>query len=154
MKLVQFRVNALAKLLPAVALLCSCQTVSNAMNPFYETPKPVALLGEMNDKALNGGANNIDGARKALEAMASYRDAHAPQPTYPVLQPAVIRLMWVPDHINKHGDLVPAHYYYLKVLKDRWAVQDAFELQDQLSPNGGSGGTAGLPFTPAEEASY
>ncbi|MBN8547977.1 MAG: hypothetical protein J0M12_01540 [Deltaproteobacteria bacterium] len=132
--------------------LCSCTTVSNAMNPFYETPPPVALLGEMNDHALNGGSNNEDGARKALTAMASYKSALPPQPVDPVIQPAVVRLMWIPDHLNKNGDLVPAHYYYLKVLKDRWAVQDAFELEGQLSPNKGTGATAGLPFVPESEA--
>jgi hypothetical protein len=46
--------------------------------------------------------------------------------------------MWVPDHLNSHGDLVPAHYYYLKVKKDEWAVTDAFELESQL--NGGASG--------------
>lgn len=134
--------------------LCSCNTVSNAMNPFYESPKPVALLGEMNDHALNGGSNNEDGARKALQQMASYKSALPPQPVDPVIQPAVVRLMWIPDHLNKSGDLVPAHYYYLKVLKDRWAVQDAFELEQQLSPNAPStnGGSNGLPFVPDLEA--
>jgi hypothetical protein len=134
----------------AAAALCSCNTVSNAMNPFYEEPKPVALLGEMNDHALNGGSNNETGARKALEAMASYKAAQAPQPNNPVIQPAVVRLMWIPDHLNKSGDLVPAHYYYLKVLKDRWAVTDAFELEQQLSPNGSGAASdsSGLPFVP------
>ena len=134
------------------ASLCSCNTVSNAMNPFYESPKPVAMLGEMNDNALNGGGNNEDGARKALQQMASYKSALPPQPVNPVIQPAVVRLMWIPDHLNKNGDLVPAHYYYLKVLKDRWAVQDAFELEQQLSPNAPTGGSAGLPFVPDVEA--
>lgn len=135
--------------------LCSCNTVSNAMNPFYETPPPVALLGEMNDHALNGGSNNEDGARKALEQMASYKSALPPQPVNPVIQPAVVRLMWIPDHLNKNGDLVPAHYYYLKVLKDRWAVTDAFELEGQLSPNSGGSSSSpsnGLPFVPDLEA--
>lgn len=149
MKFMRFSTPRLG-LVAAVAALCSCNTVSNAMNPFYETPPPVALLGEMNDRALNGGSNNEGGARKALEAMASYRSALPPQPTDPVIQPAVVRLMWIPDHLNKSGDLVPAHYYYLKVLKDRWAVQDAFELEEQLSPNRSNG--SGLPFVPSTEA--
>ncbi len=156
MKSMTATIKARLALLPVVALLCSCTTMSNAMNPFYEEPKPVALLGEMNDHALNGGSNNAQGARSALEAMASYRDAQTPQPVNPVLQPAVVRLMWIPDHLNKNGDLVPAHYYYLKVLKDRWAVSDAFELEQQLSPNSAaatsSGGANGLPFVPADEA--
>jgi hypothetical protein len=138
-------------MMPVIGLLCSCNTVSNAMNPFYETPPPVAMLGEMNDNALNGGSNNVSGARKALEAMASYRAAQTPQPVNPVIQPAVVRLMWIPDHLNKNGDLVPAHYYYLKVLKDRWAVQDAFELEQQLSPDR-STSSSGMPFVPAELA--
>jgi hypothetical protein len=40
--------------------------------------------------------------------------------------------MWIPDHLNKSGDLVPAHYYYLKVKGDQWALTDAFELENQL----------------------
>jgi hypothetical protein len=43
--------------------------------------------------------------------------------------------MWIPDHLNKSGDLVPAHYMHVRVLGDRWAVQDAFELEEQLNVN-------------------
>jgi hypothetical protein len=50
--------------------------------------------------------------------------------------------MWVPDHLNKAGDLVPAHYYYLKVRDDYWAVQDAFEMERQLHEEDGSGSSA------------
>jgi hypothetical protein len=50
--------------------------------------------------------------------------------------------MWVPDHLNAHGDLVPAHYYYLKVKKDSWALQDAFELEAQLGSSSGGNASA------------
>ena len=130
-------------------VLCSCGSISNTLNPFYETPPPEALLGEKNDSALNGEGGGSGGsgekARAALESMASYRRAHSPQPQDPVIQPAVVRLMWVPDHLNKNGDLVPAHYYYLKVLKDRWAVTDAFELEGQLGNS--KGDASNLPYT-------
>jgi hypothetical protein len=60
--------------------------------------------------------------------------------------------MWVPDHLNRHGDLVAAHYYYLRVMNDRWAVQDAFELEAQINNNSGidyapsgGGGAGGGP---------
>jgi hypothetical protein len=56
--------------------------------------------------------------------------------------------MWVPDHLNAHGDLVPAHYYYLKVLQDRWALQDAFELQGQL---GGTNNSSSIGYTLPED---
>jgi hypothetical protein len=102
------------------------------------------LLGEKNDHALLEGGAKVEKARQALEHMASYRRAQLPQPVNPVIQPAVVRLMWIPDHVNKHGDLVPGHYYYLKVLKDRWAVTDAFELENQL---GTTKDSATLPFT-------
>lgn len=109
------------------------------MNPFYESPPPEAYLGEKNDRALNATYEKAETARSALEHMATYRRANEPEPIHPVIQPAVVRLMWVPDHLNKSGDLVPPHYYYLKVLSDRWAVQDAFELESQLGPtNSGS----------------
>lgn len=121
------------------ASLCSCTAMSNMMNPFYESPKPVALLGEKSDKAINGQQSQVDAARAALEARASYQRVHTAKPDGPVMDPAIVRLMWIPDHLNQHGDLVPAHYYYLKVMEDHWAVTDAFELQAQLDRSQGSG---------------
>ncbi|RMD85888.1 MAG: hypothetical protein D6808_04430 [Candidatus Dadabacteria bacterium] len=118
----------------AVALLSGCSTVGKHLNPFQQPTDPIAYAGERTDKALNGTKEKELSARKALEQMASYKRAHSPQPVNPVMQPAVVRLMWIPDHLNSHGDLVPAHYYYLKVLKERWAVSDAFELEEQLGP--------------------
>ena len=123
-----------------------CASVGSMLNPFAESPKPVALLGEANDHAISGTKKSEDGARAALEAMSTYDRAHMPQPVNPVMQPAVVRLMWVPDHLNKNGDLVPAHYYYLKVLRDRWAVQDAFELEGQLNGPGGNSDVSNLPY--------
>jgi hypothetical protein len=118
--------------------------MGRVLNPFYETPSEVAYFGEKNDVALNDGSSGGKGdkARAALEAMGSYQRSMPAQPQNPVMQPAVVRLMWVPDHLNAHGDLVPAHYYYLKVKKDSWALQDAFELEAQLSGPGGGRGSA------------
>jgi hypothetical protein len=56
--------------------------------------------------------------------------------------------MWIPDHLNKSGDLVPAHYYYVKVLNDRWAVQDAFELEQQL---GSTKEASSMPFVYSDD---
>lgn len=130
----------------SVTALGGCTATSNMLNPFYEPPSETALLGERNDRALYDGGGSDDSARKALEAMASYRQSHTPPPQYPVLQPAVVRVMWVPDHLNKNGDLVPAHYYYLKVLADRWAVQDAFELEGQLNGPKGQDDSSAIPY--------
>lgn len=99
--------------------------------------------GQRNTSAIlggGGGAKSAESARHALEVMTSYRKALAPQPNYPVVQPAEMRLMWIPDHLNAVGDLVPAHYYYLRVLPDRPAVTDAFEIESQLdlSTQGGA----------------
>lgn len=129
----------------AILGLTGCAASSRILNPFYEDPKPEALLGEKTDRALNEAGSKEETARKALEAMTQYRSSQAPQPVNPVMQPAVVRLMWVPDHLNRHGDLVPSHYYYLKVLGDRWAVQDAFELEQQL--NGGQSRSVGIPYS-------
>lgn len=148
MEIKNFTVKTVAALSLAI-FATGCSSVGNALNPFYESPKPVALLGEPNDHALEEGDGKSERARQAMETMASYQRAHDPQPNNPVIQPAVVRLMWVPDHLNKHGDLVPSHYYYLKVLKDRWAVTDAFELEAQLK-TGGSGDSS-VPFVPADE---
>ncbi len=125
-----------------------CYALQHVFNPFYEPPTEYALKGELNDNAIRG--NETSGtAREALESMAGYQRAHLPQPSNPVMQPAVVRLMWVPDHLNSIGDLVPAHYYYLKVLNERWAVSDAFELEKQL--NEGSKDTSSVPFINQKE---
>ena len=139
-------------LIPTLLVLSTgCSSMGRVLNPFYETPSEVAYFGEKNDRALNdsGGGKGVK-AREALEAFNTYQRALPPQPNNPVIMPAVVRLMWVPDHLNSHGDLVPAHYYYLKVKKDDWAVSDAFELEAQL--NGGPGGnTSSLGYVNPED---
>ena len=113
--------------------LSGCYALQNIFNPFYEPPTEHALKGELNDRAIQEGTTSLgSSARDALENIASYQRAHLPQPNNPVMQPAVVRLMWIPDHLNNSGDLIPAHYYYLKVLNERWAVTDAFDLEKQL----------------------
>ena len=124
-----------------------CSAISNTLNPFYEEPKPVALLGERNDNALNGNTSQGQDARQALDSLSSYQRAQMPSPNKPVIYPAIVRLVWVPDRLNKFGDLVPAHYYYLKVLQDRPAVTDAFEIEAQLNgPKGQNSATSGMPY--------
>lgn len=127
-----------------IAALTGCASTANLMNPFYESPKPNALLGDRTDRTLNGNGGKEDTARAAFDQMNAYRRAHDPQPNNPVVQPSVVRLMWIPDHLNKSGDLVPAHFYYVKVLSDRWAVSDAFELESQLGQ--GAGDTSNVPY--------
>ncbi|MGI6681228.1 MAG: hypothetical protein ACOX3T_07100 [Bdellovibrionota bacterium] len=122
-----------------------CYALQNIFNPFYEPPTEHALKGELSDLAIQEGTTSTgSSARDALESMATYQRAHLPQPNNPVMRPAVVRLMWIPDHLNTHGDLVPAHYYYLKVLSERWAVTDAFDLERQL--NTGSKDTSNIPY--------
>jgi hypothetical protein len=133
---------------------CSSKTGGNLVNPFYEPPDKNAEFGEKSLKPLmdeGESGTTADEARHSLEVMASYRRQQEQQPYYPVVQPAEVRLMWVPDHINKNGDLVPAHYYYLRVLNDRWAVQDAFELEEQLS-EGSKGHGGATPWVFGEPA--
>ncbi len=129
----------------AAVVLSGCASAGNVLNPFYEAPKPEALLGERTDRALLNEADKMDSARASLEKLSTYRRAQEPEPANPVMQPAVVRIMWVPDHVNSHGDLVPDHYYYIKVLKERWAVQDSFELEKQLQGPGASAGS-NLPY--------
>ena len=133
--------------------LGGCSALSPLFNPFYEIPEPIAMQGELNDSALRGDTEKVDTARQALQAMSSYQRAASPQPVNPVINPAVVRVMWVPDHLNKNGDLIPAHYYYLKVLSDRWAVTDAFELEGQLQgPKGMPSDVSSVPFVYESEA--
>ncbi len=138
-----------------ILLFISCISLSGCfyskavdrLSPFQDPGPPSDSIGDTSNKTLleetsASGSSNAANARAALEVMAKYREAQAPSPNYPVLQPAEVRLMWVPDHTNRVGDLVPAHYYYLKVLDDRWAVQDAFDMEQQLnaSTKGSDGG--------------
>ncbi len=118
--------------------LSGCSSVGNVLNPFAQTDEEIPKLGNRDDSALNESQDKGEKARAALEAMATYQAALPPQPVNPVMRPAVVRLMWIPDHLNKNGDLVPAHYYYLKVKSDQWALQDAFELEQQLGPKSDS----------------
>jgi len=132
--------------------MMACSSVGNFadnLNPYADGNKiPAEYGGERNTGAImgnGGGAKSAGAARHALEVMGTYRKALPPEPTYPVIQPAEVRLMWIPDHLNAVGDLIPAHYYYLRVLPDRPAVTDAFEIERQLdlSTGGYSGGAAG-----------
>jgi hypothetical protein len=119
---------------------------ADELNPYGEG-NAVQTLGKRDQSALQnsggGGSKAALNARHALEVMGSYRRAQAPQPAYPVVRPAEVRLMWVPDHLNRHGDLVAAHYYYLRIMNDRWAVQDAFEIESQINNN------TGIDYAPA-----
>jgi hypothetical protein len=131
-----------------LAIFSGCgSSAMNALNPFVPTDQG-AQLGESNLAPLlegGGEGSGADKARHALEVMGAQTRAQDPQPYYPVVKPSEVRLMWIPDHLNKHGDLVPAHYYYLKVLSDRWQVTDAFDMERQLdtTPKGGSGSGEG-----------
>jgi len=131
---------------------CFYSKTADRLSPFRDPGPPDENIGDTSNKTLleetggasnGGGGSQADNARAALEAMASYRQAQPAQPTHPVMQPAEVRLMWVPDHTNKVGDLIPAHYYYLKVLDDRWAVQDAFDLESQLNRSTSGPGASG-----------
>ena len=127
-----------------------CFALQHVFNPFYEPPTENALKGELNDRAIQEGTTSLgSSARDALENIASYQRAHLPQPNNPVMLPAVVRLMWIPDHLNNNGDLVPAHYYYLKVLNERWAVTDAYDLEKQLGT--GSKDTSSIPYISQSE---
>lgn len=129
---------------------CS-STAFEYLNPYGDSDLPTRL-GERSYRAIledGGGSQDSEKARHAAEVMGSYRRTQHPQPAYPVIQPAEVRLMWVPDHLNKYGDLVPAHYYYLRVLDDRPAVQDAFDLEQQLNvttTGAGQRASSGTPY--------
>lgn len=123
---------------------------ADELNP-YGQGNNVEVLGSRDQRALNGGSKAATSARQALEVAGTMRRAAAPQPYNPVINPAEVRLMWVPDHLNRFGDLVPAHYYYLKVKRDTWELQDAFDIEAQLTDSGqpagggGGGGGGGVP---------
>ena len=123
----------------SILFLTGCTAISERLNPFNEEISKTAKLGKADDSAISGGSDKSANARTALDALSTYQSANMPQPYNPVLRPAIVRLMWVPDHLNTHGDLVPNHYYYLKVKDDQWALQDAFDIDQQLGSNTASG---------------
>lgn len=119
--------------------LSACNTAGRVLNPFYEPPGEYAYGGKANDHALNDSANKVDSARQALEAANTYQAAHMPTPNKPVYKPAVVRILWVPDHLDKNGNLVAAHYRYVEVKRGEFNASDAFEIERQLgSTIGGS----------------
>lgn len=129
--------------LMALGLFCvGCAAASDSLNVYSDSVDNE--LGERSTAAISGGGsgNKVEQARHALEVMGSYQRALAPQPYFPVVNPAEIRLMWLPDHLNKFGDLVPAHYYYLRVLPEGFAVQDAFDIEKRLDVNTSASGTS------------
>jgi hypothetical protein len=138
------RVRLKCFMIACVALTGCASEMANHLNPFAEDGPDLGetSLKPILDEAGSGGTSSAQAARQALEVMGSYDRAHAPQPTNPVMRPAVVRLMWVPDHLNAAGDLVPSHYYYLRVRDQVWNVQDAFDIEQQLNveTKGGTGG--------------
>ncbi len=129
----------------AVSALIGCAKLGNSLNPFAEDLPPQAFGGEPNDHALRAGGEKIEKARESLQSVGRYPRAHQPQPQNPVIQPSVVRLMWVPDHLNTSGDLVPAHFYYLKVLDDRWAATDVFDQRQLINESSGARSSS-IPF--------
>ena len=132
------RVYSQIFLLSVGVLLVGCgNTADKLLNPLQMDPPPEAYLGQPNSDSLNGTKDKGQSAREALEGMGAYQEQFSPSPNKPVLRPAIVRLMWIPDHLNKNGDLIPAHYYYLKVKNDEWAVEDAFDIYDGLQASEG-----------------
>ena len=129
--------------------LMACSQTGNFadnLNPYADGNQVPTEFGGARDTGAilggGGGAKSAEAARNALEVMGTYRKALPPEPTYPVIKPAEVRLMWVPDRLNAIGDLIPAHYYYLRVLPDRPAVTDAFEIERQLDLTNAGGAVA------------
>lgn len=142
----RFKAMRLAVFLIVVFGFTGCTKISNAINPYYKTPPKEAYYGVKNDHALTGGGDSKEtAALSAIKTEAgAYRGAASPKPYKPVVQPAIIRLMWVPDRLNRNGDLIPAHYYYVKILNDRFVIEDAFEVQAELNATTSKSGS--IPF--------
>ncbi|MCS6893078.1 MAG: hypothetical protein NZO16_00680 [Deltaproteobacteria bacterium] len=129
-------------------MLFGCSTVSNAINPYYKSPPAEAYKGVKNDHALTGGGQSREeAALRAIKSSSAQSGlSTSPAPYKPVIQPAVVRLVWIPDRLNRNGDLIPAHYYYLRILNDRFAIEDAFEVNAMLDSTTKSYGSGGIPF--------
>ena len=129
-------------LMPFATGCATAGAAADQLNPYAEGN--TVQLGQADNSALlaSGGGKNAAQARHALEVLGTRDMRQAPKPYYPVVRPREVRLMWIPDRINRHGDLVPAHYYYLRVMDDRWEHNDAFEVDRQLRANPGRGGGA------------
>ena len=141
-----FKIAALTALTGfALLSLGGCGVTNRAADEANPFSAGGTTYGDRNNNAIlgAGGGGGVGEARKALEAMATYRRAREPQPYYPAMNPAEVRLMWIPDHQTLDGNLVPAHYYYLKVMHDNWALQDAFAIEGQLEGGGQTGASYG-----------
>jgi hypothetical protein len=44
-------------------------------------------------------------------------------PYTPVMQPPQIQRVWVPDQLNRHGDLVSGHWVYLLLERGQWSLE-------------------------------
>ena len=146
----KLRIISRGAVISGMILLSGCSSESwDFLSPFSHSEVEVANKGERTNKAIleeSGGSGvSAEDARKALEVMGKYQETHDAKPYAPVLKPAEVRLMWVPDHLNRNGDLVPAHYYFLKVLPDIWMTQDAFEIEEQIT-SGRSGAGSAVPW--------
>jgi hypothetical protein len=143
----QTRVNTALKSLLLCFLIPGLTGCSSSIfNPLQKEPDPEAYLGQANDHALNEDSDSVANARERLEqSLSTYQQEHTPEPYKPVMMAPVVRLMWIPDHLNRHGDLIPAHYYYLKVLPGRWAAQDKFDIIEQLDTRPSGGGDSSTP---------
>ncbi len=123
-----------------------CSSVSNAINPYYKTPPKEAYAGKRSDHSLTGGGREEKALSAISSEIASRAGATSSSPYKPVVTPAVIRLMWVPDRLNRNGDLIPAHYYYIRILNDRFVLEDAFEINAMLNSTTKSADSGGYPF--------
>lgn len=74
-------------------------------------------------------------ARRVYDIFKAKLRQESPSPSTPVVYPAELRLMWVPDHLDELMDYVPDHYYYLKVTNDVWLTNDPYYLEKQLFYN-------------------
>ena len=147
----KMKLKLLLMSLTTTLLLIGCASEgASLLHPYADTG--MEELGERSTRALTQGSGTADEdkiARQMLSGVGTSRKALPPSPNRPVVLPAEIRLMWIPDHLNKYGDLVPAHYYYLRVMDERFNLEDAFSTEGQLDPyNNSRGSKSGGGATP------
>jgi hypothetical protein len=92
---------------------------------------PLALAACTRVTALEGPAQDLHTVY--TEAIAAPREPPTLQetpltgapdaPPLPVMHPPQIQRVWVPEHLNRHGDVISGHWVYLLLERGQWSLE-------------------------------
>ena len=89
-------------------------------------------LGQRNNHALIGNSGvSLLSREERRQILHRKLAGNTAQPYHPVVYPAQLRLLWIPDRLNDK-DYIPDNYYYLRITNDIFATEDLRDLETQL----------------------